>query len=946
MLPTQRLCASCNLPGHSRRSNLLCPLNPRNTSLYIPQKRTNDDTLSPEEEHLTESRRSSVAAVRVGQDQSEEETSAAANSVVAAIINTENVENRSIMEVYSVRGIARSSAITEPSVDYQGRMDVECAFCGSIMWINERIARSSLTRPRFNMCCAKGKILLPSFEPTPPEIASLLTHNNTPASKEFFTKIRAYNSTLSFTSLGANIDHSVGNNRGGAYSFRIHGTICHKIRSILPVTPEDTVNPRYAQIYIYDPISQVDHRHHNASHLNRHILEQIQNCLIRVNPFVSLFKSMEHYAQVSNQIIDMTLRLVAEGPHDQRRYNAPTAEEVAVLIMNNEPGSSRDIVLHTRSEELQRINEYHRSYDSLHYVMMFPFGEDGWTITSCDLSGNKVTAMQWYSSRFMYRQNTNHHLHLFGRLFQQYVVDMYAKIEHNRMSFITNNQDRLRVDLYSGIQDAMNLDDSDLANLGRRVILPSSFVGSPRHMRQLYQDAMSIVRHFGKPDLFITFTCNPTWPEITNSLLAGQRANDRPDLCSRVFNLKLKELMNDLTRKHILGKVLAFVNVIEFQKRGLPHAHILLILCSEDKPTTVEVYDKIVSAELPDPESHPLAYETVQRNMMHGPCGQQNPRAQCMENGECKKRFPKSFCTETVEDGSGYPKYRRRDDGRSVTRGASLLDNRWVVPHNLYLCAKYNAHINVEICTSVSAVKYLYKYVYKGHDRAMTSVQSAASSSENGNVQQQEQPTNEVAEFLDARYVSASEACWRIFSFKLHQEHPTHQRLAIHLENSQPVYFRDSANIEVLSNTNSNTTLTAWFSYNAEHEESRQYLYTDFPGHFVWNKMGRYWTPRRRFERETIGRVYAISPRDTEKYFLRILLHNVRGATSFQNIRTVNGHQYDTNQAACRALNLLMDDNEWKDCIEEAITYQIPSSLRRLFAILLVFCTISDPFVL
>src|SRR5215469_8704025 len=62
--------------------------------------------------------------------------------------------------------------------------------------------------------------------------------------------------------------------------------------------------------------------------------------------------------------------------------------------------------------------------------------------------------------------------------------------------------------------------------------------------------------------------------------------------------------------------------------------------------------------------------------------------------------------------------YRRRDNGHIINTKDVFLDNRWVVPHNVNLVIKYNAHINVEICSSILSIKYLYKYVYKGHDRA------------------------------------------------------------------------------------------------------------------------------------------------------------------------------------------------------------------------------------
>lgn len=120
-------------------------------------------------------------------------------------------------------------------------------------------------------------------------------------------------------------------------------------------------------------------------------------------------------------------------------------------------------------------------------------------------------------------------------------------------------------------------------NIDKKLILPSSFTSSPRHMHQLYQDAMSVVRAFGKPDLFKTMTCNPNLPEKQNELLKSQSANDRPDIIVRVFRIKLKLLLEDLLKNHVLGKTIAHVYVIEFQKRVLPHAHILLILDQKDK---------------------------------------------------------------------------------------------------------------------------------------------------------------------------------------------------------------------------------------------------------------------------------------------------------------------------------------------------------------------------
>jgi len=208
--------------------------------------------------------------------------------------------------------------------------------------------------------------------------------------------------------------------------------------------------------------------------------------------------------------------------------------------------------------------------------------------------------------------------------------------------------------LYNGLQDALNAGDIFGNDIGQKMILPSSFQGGDRTMGQLYQDAMARVRKFGKPDLFVTFTCNPKWKEIIDALLLGQTTKDHLDLVTRVFNLKLDALLKDI-KDGVLGNVIAKIWVIEFQKRGLPHAHILLILDEVSKLRTTEDYDSMVSTEIPDPICHPKAYEIVTSCMVHGPCGPNFFNAQCMEQGKCKKRYPRSFSEETHCDVDGYP---------------------------------------------------------------------------------------------------------------------------------------------------------------------------------------------------------------------------------------------------------------------------------------------------
>ncbi len=187
----------------------------------------------------------------------------------------------------------------------------------------------------------------------------------------------------------------------------------------------------------------------------------------------------------------------------------------------------------------------------------------------------------------------------------------------------------------------------------------------------------------------------------------------------------------------------------------------------------------MISVELPNSETNKLAHETVARCMMHGPCGAAFPNAPCMEKGKCKKQYPRKFQSETVMDVNGYFIYWCRDTRHIVLVHGIELDNRWVVPHNIYLSTKYDAHINVEVYNNIRAVKYLFKYVYKGHDRATVEISRQSDNATEGNVVE----TDEIKKYLDCRYVSASEAVWRIFKFDMHERFPIVKCLQYHLPN-------------------------------------------------------------------------------------------------------------------------------------------------------------------
>nr|KAJ0193737.1 hypothetical protein LSAT_V11C800441370 [Lactuca sativa] len=150
---------------------------------------------------------------------------------------------------------------------------------------------------------------------------------------------------------------------------------------------------------------------------------------------------------------------------------------------------------------------------------------------------------------------------------------------------------------------------------------------------------------------------------------------------------------------------------------------------------------------------------------MHGPCGGDNPKCPCMIENKCSKNFPKPFLDHTSVDSNGYPIYRRRNDDLFVENSGVKLDNRSVVPYHKVLLKRYQAHINVEWYNQGASIKYLFKYVNKGPDRAtMAVIQS-------NNVDDTKDAVDEIKNYYDCRYLSACEVSWRIFGFDVHYKY-------------------------------------------------------------------------------------------------------------------------------------------------------------------------------
>ena len=206
------------------------------------------------------------------------------------------------------------------------------------------------------------------------------------------------------------------------------------------------------------------------------------------------------------------------------------------------------------------------------------------------------------------------------------------------------------------------------------------------------------------------------------------------------------------------GRVSTYCYIIEFQKRGLSHAHILIILHSNDHCLNANEINVTVNAEIPDQTRFFNLYIIVIRCIFYDNCNYYVISKTSIisiywnsKTNKCNKRFPKDLCDHIVfESNIEYFIYRRN---RSVVASENKFKiNRWIMFYNFYLSIKYNAYINVKICVNVKACKYIFKYVYKSNDQVNFRIKQI---SENDIIKE----INEIQKYRDARWMNSTEIC-------------------------------------------------------------------------------------------------------------------------------------------------------------------------------------------
>ena len=672
-----------------------------------------------------------------------------------------------------------------PDVVDIGSMDNACTYCGSRTFPKEYIS-----------CCAKGSIQLPSFPEVPAELSAAILNPHV------LQNIRMYNMSFSMASIG----HKNKSLPGGCFIFG--GKTIHRIGNL---QPSPGFAPAFAQIFTMDVEHATERRRglFGDSDLQQNVLTRLHLLLLQYNPCARQF------AQAAR---DTTPMLVWRCEDD--------ISTMQMGAMITEPGSRRDIIIKRTDGVIQSIDDGHPLYHPLAYPLLFPLGSRGWDdkmrVLSVDHQHERIVSLcEWGRYHLMHRSFPTH-LQQCQRLSLEFYCDIWAQVEARNAHFHRSpaQQAKYRAARVAAVEDqlAARIRPDEI---GQPVVrLPSSFVGSARYYQQLYMDAMALPKKYGKPDIFLTMTCNPHWPEIRGAIPADSHYRHHPDIVSRVFMLKLRTLIADIVVKEIFGPVCAYIYRIEWQARGLPHAHMLFIL--KDKILSARHIDAVVTAEVPNPSSDPVLHELVTKHMLHPQCDIDDSLGCRRDNKNevcpCVRYYPKDMSQDTVVFPDGYPRYRRRGRWTTKRRCGTVVTDNWVVPYNAYLLRRYGCHLNCEICAHFRSFRYIYKYTYKAPDHTAVAI-------------------DEIEAHLSGRLLSVSEAVHRLLELPLHKEYPSVYRLDIHLPHQQQMIFDPTQDEDTLLQqlTTTTSTLMGWFALNAVDEFARTLLYPDVPAHYIWS---------------------------------------------------------------------------------------------------------------
>ncbi|CAB0007903.1 unnamed protein product, partial [Nesidiocoris tenuis] len=816
-------------------------------------------------------------------------------------------------------------------------------------------------RRRTMWCCGDGDLVLP---PLPPIDCPVYDD------PYFLNHARAYNNVFCFSALGTS--RHVRAPPSGVSLVKIQGKVYHRLFN-LDDRRSSAINNTL--MWIEDNVERYAVAQNQR--LDRQKIRDLEAYLLSVNPFSNRIR------QLSKETAEDAHLVFFQQQQQQQRGQIVTGEEglgggepppapsvIAAVIRYGAAEPRQAVIWKAGDRSPQVVHFLDPSFEPLQYPLLFPHGSAGWSEGFASTTNKKLTLIKYYRGRYLQctaatnnKPNCNRFTTL-RRLNQEYVVDGVVRMDDSALLFIRRHQDHfLRIGQLREFDETI-FGERDITTRGDgaagaatlplvgRIFLPSSFTHGPRWMQVQYYNAMAVVYRKGQPTYFVTITCNPRWPEIVNSLNPGETAVDRPDVAVRVFHQKFMHLKRLIKGGKIFGTIDYVMHVIEFQDRGLPHAHLAVRVSGGGPSSSVEI-DAFVRATIPSAaEANGRLRSLVLEHMIHNVCGRDNQNAPCMDRvtNKCVQRYPMAANESTFIDDRGYINYKRpcRENvqlSASSMRGNFLrtVNDQYVVPFNPAILLIMACHANVEIATSAKTIRYLMKYVYRAPDQAVVAVVDSGSSARRGVAA----VADEIREYQEARVVTASEAYWRILELPNRGSTPAVEALTVHLPNCQIVVYRPSfgrlpphrrqssrllsylnrpRNVPELQNLTYAQFYEQYIVASQPTNNPERTCYVTGDGHYIYKRQVG----------ECVARLHFISPSLGEVYFLRLLLLNFP-ADSYESLRTVGDTVFSTFQQAAVARGLVEVENEHVRSMNDAITIFNKSGkrLRQFYFVLI-----------
>ena len=412
----------------------------------------------------------------------------------------------------------------------------KCQFCHAYLLPSEHDG----------FCCNNGHIKLTLSDP--PALLKEKLKND----PNFKDEIRSYNNSLAMASLG--FDELVRTQKWNP-TLKFGGKMYH---SIGPLRTSDGKPRSFAQMYVNDPsidaeaeatrriqsvtMERTEHK------IDKKTMMELQAMIHEHNPYAASFKALADIPEEEVKDIKFVLRKDKRQTNEHKgRYNLPTSCNEIALIAINDVNDPADVRIQLKDGPNKFISDLNQHFDPLHYVLLFPDGRPGWCVelyqtdpktggVRKNTAGHpmKISPTMFYNYQLQTRDEKFHFntIPRSGKLMQEYACMQFYKAERQRLNYIQNNQAQIKAAKYKEFKDALHQNDN-MENIGERIILPGTHYCSPRWYQNCFQDGMALVRSFGKPHLFLTFTANAKWPEIQASLEENEKSHDRPDVVNR-----------------------------------------------------------------------------------------------------------------------------------------------------------------------------------------------------------------------------------------------------------------------------------------------------------------------------------------------------------------------------------------------------------------------------